>query len=132
MKNEYDLQAANFAKKHNVKLTVIGEPEYKRYFTDDKEYRYVFKLRLSRNGKKYTFSFGQSINSGAEEPGMYDVLTCLTKYDPETFEDFCYNYGYDIDSRKAEKTYEAVCKEWNAVNRLFPESEVMEELREIN
>jgi len=63
------------------------------------------------------------------EPTMYDVLTCLTKYDPETFENFCSEYGYDEDSRTAERTYKAVCKEYEAVDRLF--SDVMEELQEI-
>jgi len=120
-----------FAKKYGVKLTVVGEPEYKRYFPDDKEQRFVFKLRLTREGRKYTFNFGQSIASGSEEPTLYDVLACLTKYDPEDFDNFCGDYGYDTDSRKAEKIYKAVCKEFEAVKRLFPEEEVLNELAEI-
>ena len=56
-----------------------------------------------------------------KEPSMYDVLACITKYEPGTFEDFCYDYGYDTDSRKAEKTYNAVCKEYKGFSRLFPE-----------
>jgi hypothetical protein len=124
-------KAILFAKKYGVKLTVVGEPEYKRYFSDDKEQRFVFKLRLTRDGRKYTFKFGQSIASGSEEPTLYDVLACLTKYDPEHFENFCSEYGYDTDSRKAYKTYLAVCREYEAVKRLFPEDEVISELSEI-
>lgn len=63
-------------------------------------------------------------------PTAYDILAALTKYNPETFEDFCANYGYDEDSRKAEATYFAVQKEWANVRRLF--SGCLEELREIN
>jgi hypothetical protein len=63
------------------------------------------------------------------EPSMYSVLACLTKYDPYSFEDFCYNFGYDTDSRKAEKIYHAVVKEWEAVERLF--GDILEELEEI-
>lgn len=126
----YQKQANDFAKKHGIKLTVIGEPEYKRYFTGDKEYRFVFKLRLTRNKKSYTFNFGQSIAAGAEEPDMYSVLTCLTRYDVGSFEDFCNEYGYDKDSRTAERTYKAVCKEYKAVDRLF--GDILEELEEIN
>lgn len=130
----YIQQAQNFATKFNVKLSFIGDPEYRGYFSDDKEERYVFKCKLQRNKLSYTFTFGQSISAGAQEPTLYDILTSLTKYDPETFEDFCSNYGYDQDSRKAEKTYKAVCKEWNAVSRLFADLTELQwdELREIN
>ena len=37
-----------------------------------------------------------------EEPTAYDVLTCLTKFDPHAFESFCGDFGYDMDSRAAE------------------------------
>ena len=126
----YQKNAIDFATKYGIKLQVIGEPEYKRYFSNDKEYRFVFKLRLTRNKKTYTFNFGQSIASGSIAPDMYSVLSCLTKYDPETFEDFCSSYGYDEDSRAAERTYKAVCKEYEAVERLF--GDIIAELAEIS
>lgn len=128
MKSEYELQAEQFATKHNVKLHILDE-DYRPYFPDDKESRSVFKCRLSRNGRSYTFSFGQSINNAGIEPTMYDVLACLTKCDPGDFEDFCASYGYDVDSRTAERMYKAVLKEWKAVDRLF--NDVLEELQEI-
>ena len=130
MKSSYDLQAENFAKKHNVKLSIIGDPKYKKYFTGDEDSRYVFKLRLTRDGKSYTFNFGQSIAAGAEYPKLYDVLSCLTKYDPESFNNFCSEFGYDEDSRTVKRTYKAVCKEWEAVNRMF--FDCLDELQEIN
>ena len=64
-------------------------------------------------------------------PTPYSVLACLTKYDCGTFEDFCGEFGYDTDSKNAEKTYKAVCKEWLNVQRLFTDSEI-ELLQEIN
>ena len=63
-------------------------------------------------------------------PTAYDILACVTTNDPETFEDFCANYGYDEDSRKAEAIYFAVQKEWKNINRIF--SDCMDELQEIN
>lgn len=63
-------------------------------------------------------------------PNSYSVLACLTKYDPGTFENFCHEFGYDTDSRKALKTYKAVQNEWLNIERLFTESEI-ELLREI-
>ena len=119
MKNEYDIQAENFAKKFNVKLSVIGDLKYKKYFHADKESRYVFKLRLTRDKKSYTFSFGQSIAAGAEYPKLYDILACLTKYDPESFENFCSEYGYDEDSRKAENTWKACKRSAEKLARIY-------------
>lgn len=119
----YNKGAYLIANAIGLKMQVLSS-EYKKHFTDDEQKRYVFKVRLSKGGKQYTFEFGQSISEGSNEPTLYDVLACLTKYDPETFEDFCANYGYDEDSRKAEKTYKAVLKEFNNMNRLFTSEEL--------
>lgn len=117
-----------FAEKTGTKLTVL-DYEYKPMW-GEKQSRYVFKCRLTRNGKRYTFEFGQSISNGSTKPSMYDVLACLTKSDPGTFEDFCYEFGFDTDSRLAERIYKGVCKEYAAVERLF--GDVMDEFQEIN
>lgn len=63
-------------------------------------------------------------------PSEYDVLACLEKYDVGTFEDFCSEFGYDEDSRTAERIYIAVIKEYKDLTRIFTE-EQMEELIEI-
>lgn len=64
-------------------------------------------------------------------PTAYDVLACLQKYDPGTFEDFCADFGYDEDSKSADKTYIAVMREFKQLEKIFT-TEQMEELREIN
>lgn len=69
-------------------------------------------------------------NKEFSTPTAYDVLACLTKYDPGTFENFCGEYGYDNDSRKAEKVYKAVVNEWQNVAMLFTDTEI-EQLQEI-
>lgn len=63
-------------------------------------------------------------------PCAYDVLSVMTKYDPGTFEDFCCEFGYNTDSRKAEAIYFSVQKEYNNLVRIFTEKQ-MEELAEI-
>lgn len=131
--SEYDLKAKRFAKKWGVKLVQVGDSEHRKYFEDDDRPRFVFKMKLIRGRKSYTFHFGQSIVNGDRRPKMYDVLSCLQKWDCGTFENFCYEYGYDTDSRKAERTYKAVCKEYKAVVRLFGDSpECMQELCDID
>jgi hypothetical protein len=64
-------------------------------------------------------------------PNAYDILSCLTKYDVGSFEDFCSEFGYDVDSRSAEKTYKAVIKEYEGLSRLYSDEE-LEEMSEIS
>lgn len=59
----------------------------------------------------------------------YDILACLTKYDPDTFQNFCAELGYSDDSIKAQKVYFAVQEDWANVRRLF--SDCLDELSEI-
>ena len=61
----------------------------------------------------------------------YDVLACLTAYDPGTHEDFCSEYGYDPDSIRGLKTYLAVQKEYRELSRIFT-PEQLEAMQEIS
>ena len=61
----------------------------------------------------------------------YDVLACLTKYDPGTHEDFCADFGYDTDSIRGLKTYVAVQKEYHELCRIFT-PEQLEAMQEIS
>lgn len=132
--NNYQKQGAEFMKTTVTKM-IVKFSGHKRYFDDDKQSRDVFRITLKNNAHKYDFNFGQSINdstgNGDNKPTYYDILVCLTKYPVYDFEDFCSEYGYDTDSRKAYKTYKAVKREWENVNKLFTE-EQLELLREIN
>lgn len=127
---DYQKQANDFLKKHGIKFS--GKYiDHAKHFEDDKDYRDIWLLTLRRNGKQVSFRFGQSINNTGEMPTSYDLLACLTKCDPESFEWFCSNYGYDTDSRKAKRTYKEVMKEWEKVNSFFTSTE-LEELQEIS
>ena len=129
-KVDYQKQATDFLVK--VGATVKVEfLTYGTYFDDDKECRNIYRFTIRRNGKSYSGRFGQSINATMknEEPTAYDILTALSKSDASTFENFCSEYGYDTDSRKAEKTFKAVQKEWAGVERVF--GDVLEQLQEI-
>lgn len=63
-------------------------------------------------------------------PSAYDVLACIEKSEPMTFEEFCDNYGYNSDSIADEKTYKAVLDQQIHINRIF--ADCMDELQEIN
>ena len=64
------------------------------------------------------------------EPTEYDILSCLTKYNPVTLEDFCSEFGYSTDSKSAEKIYLSVKEEWTNVQNIWTDKEI-EILREI-
>lgn len=128
---DYQKQAEDFLKSTETKLTVNFK-EYGPHFEDDKESRDIYRITLRNKGHKFSFNFGQSINKTGtgEKPTAYDVLTCLTKYDPGDFHNFCYEFGYNEDSRKAFKIYKAVIREWKNVELLFNEEQI-EKLQEI-
>ena len=63
-------------------------------------------------------------------PSEYSVLACITKWDPESFEYFCSEVGYDTDSKTADRVYAGVKEEWLNVCRIWNDSEI-EELCEI-
>lgn len=126
MGNKYEKQAEAFLTKTGTKCTIkyIGCGPY---FDDDngKKSRNIYRVTLRRGKRVYSFRFGDSIHNTEQgnEPNAYDVLACLTKYDVGTFENFCSEFGYDTDSRKALKTYNAVCREYIGVCRIWNASE---------
>jgi hypothetical protein len=126
--NEYDLQANNFAEKFGVKMQILNV-SYRKHFPNDTEKRYVFTIRLKRNGKQYTFNFGQSIAQRSNEPSLYSVLTCLQKYDVGSFENFCSDFGYDFFEKQSKIVYKNLCHEYRNVERLF--TDCLDELSEI-
>lgn len=93
--------------------------EYKPFFYNEKNWNIRDVIKL-----------GNEIKESKYLPNEYSVLACLTKYDPETFEDFCSEYGYSDDSLKAKEAWEAVNKEWHKVKNVF--AHCLDELREIN
>lgn len=95
------------------------------------EKRYRVPFSSLTQAEKMQASKELAAKKKAAVPSVYDVLACLTKCDPGTFVDFCSDYGYDEDSRTAERVYFAVQKEYAQLARLFTPAQ-MDELVEIN
>jgi hypothetical protein len=136
MENEYEQKANEFLVKHQMIFSAMRGVEKCPLFCDGKHmhgehYRVYFRRKGQAPGHR--LSFWNSMNDVTEgnTPSAYDVITCLAKSDPGDFEEFCGNYGYDTDSRKAEKTYKAVVAEWKNVEAFFSEEELAE-MGEIN
>lgn len=127
----YEKQAKDFLEKTNTKID-IQFIDYDYYFEDDKEKRDVYLVTLKKPDKKIQYRFGNSIHNTLKNktPTAYDVLAVVEKYHPDTFEEFCLNFGYVPDSVKARKIYRAALKQYLKFSNFYTEEE-MEMLREI-
>ena len=70
-----------------------------------------YTIKLSYGRKTYSVDYWQGVGI-KERPTLKGVMECLfldAESSSENFEDFCSNFGYDTDSRKAERIYNA-CK----------------------
>ena len=130
----YQEVAEGFLTKHNISMKAKFIKN-DLYFHTDKETRDIFRVTFTREGKKFSIKFGQCITdstyTGSKPPTAYDVLACITKYDPSDFDNFCSNFGYPPDSITALKVYKSVVKEWAKVSAFFTKQE-LGEMQEIN
>ncbi len=65
------------------------------------------------SGRAMTLYFSMGIGHNGAAPEAKEVLSCLASdaagvANAQSFEDWCSEYGYDTDSRTAEKTYKTV------------------------
>jgi hypothetical protein len=142
---DYKKQAEDFCEKFgvNIKIEKSAFQSPPMWAEEGKKHGIKYEVTISREGRKdFKFNFWGSIADaeGLNEsygrarekflPSVYDVLACITKNDPEAFEDFCGEFGYNTDSIKALQTFNAVDKEFHEVKRMF--ADCLEELQEIN
>ena len=127
----YEEQAKNFLRDTGARIKIRFLKKDK-YFHDDKEARNIYTFTISRGKRKYKGTFGDSILNTEKrtEPTEYDILSCITKHEPEeTLYDFMLAYGYE-DEKTAKKIYDEVRKEYQGIKELFNDKE-LEKLQEI-
>lgn len=78
-------------------------------------------LRTAKGRMVVWFSQG---SAHTEPPTVEDVLDCLASdassiENARGFEEWCGDYGYDADSRTAERTYRAIKRQMVGLRRLF-------------
>lgn len=133
---DHQQQALDFLNATSTSIT-FKYKTFGKHFDGDTHGRHIFRVRIANKLGSYNFDFGQSIANRDETPTAYDVLVCIQKYDVGSFEDFCSEFGYEAynenytgANRTAKKIYNAVVKEWEAVDKLFSSKQI-ELLREI-
>ena len=92
--------------------------------------------RGNHDTRRIVFDFWSSIadaEKGIKTVSPYSVLACISgdAYTPETFADFCGEYGYEEDSIKALQTFRRCSAFAKRLRAFFTEAE-LEQLQEIN
>lgn len=132
----YQQQAADFLAKHGIsfsfKLANTKTPDWK----DDSRPVNHFIATFKKGKKRVSFDFFDSLNNyqkGIKELDAYSVLSCCSSeiHCPETFEEFCSEFGYDEDSRKSEKTFKSLKKFSDKLKKFFDTEEMRDNLSEI-
>lgn len=80
-----------------------------------------YHCTLRYKGRQYSFDFWQG-SAHTKEPDAPDCLSCLlsdSHAGDQSFEEFCSDFGYDADSRKAEQTWKACQKATASMKRLL-------------
>ena len=91
-----------------------------------------YRVTISREGSgRLSFDFWNSVKDvqDGKEPTAYDVLACISGdiYTPEDFAEFCSEYGYDPDSRRAYQMFKR-CDRFGKRLREFFDDEQREAL----
>lgn len=132
---DYVKQANDFCEKYGIKIEWECTGKMINPNWGDKARHNRWEFLITTKNREYGGVFWDSIinsENGYPQPSSYDLLACLTKYDPGTFEDFCDEFGCNTDSKKAEKTYKAAIKEYEGLCRVFGDDpDLWEEFREI-
>jgi len=85
-------------------------------------HNYRVTLRFERRSMTLDYSMG---STHTDEPDAEGVLKCLlsdASGADDSFESWCADYGYDSDSRKAERTYKQVQAQTAKLRRLLGDS----------
>jgi hypothetical protein len=101
----------DFAEEHGITADVERAASNPAMDDDHVDMRH-WRVTLRRGKARLVVPFSQG-SAHTKPPTAIEVLGCLAsdaQETDETFEDWCGYYGYETDSRKAEKTYKAVKK----------------------
>lgn len=139
MKTDYDKQADKFLADNSITFRAVLKDTKAPLWTneDGKQapYGHHYRVTLSKGSKRLSFDFWDcraNKDKGVKTVNAYSVLACVSGdvTCPETFEDFCSDYGCDTDSRAAYRTFKRCSAFGKRLRAFFTESEI-EALREI-
>ena len=136
LSSEYNQQAVNFLLETEttceIEFTGLSKPSWGNTRVNS------YRVTLKNKKHEYIFDFYDSIKNTEENKkatyDFYSVLACMSHYTPESFDDFCSEFGYEFKSEseyiKAKSTHMACLDEQKNLRKLFNE-EQLEKLQEI-
>ena len=136
--NEYEKQAADCLAAYGITMTIRRAADKPPAWAEPGQpHGNHYRVALTHPDRKpCRFDFWGSINDARhdKDPTPYDVLACISGdiCTPDTFKDFCAEYGYDDDSRKALATFKRCTKFAASLRAFFPDGPEREALAEIH
>ena len=134
--SKYDQAAALAMQAAGIRLSfTLSDSKLAPWDNGREGYRPHWRVQVASNTGRTTVDFWDSLSAGqdgAPQPSAYSLIACLSWADPGTFEQFCSEYGYDQDSRNAEKTWKAVRKQFLSLGRVVTNEQDRELLAAIS
>lgn len=145
----HDTQAEKFLTSNGIKFRATLSDSKTPAWGDNGKHGHHYRVTLSKHGtnhrgqwvrwntpKRLTFDFWGSIKDADKDiktVSPYSVLARISgdAYTPETFADFCGEYGHEEDSIKALQTFRRCSAFAKRLRAFFTEAE-LEQLQEIN
>jgi hypothetical protein len=140
--NDYQKQAADFLSKHGIKFSAKLVNKKSPPWSPDRKVNH-FVVTLKHENRRVSFDFFDSIirfEKGEKELDAYSVLACCSSdYNcPETFEDFCSEFGYDAHdsytgkkNQQSAQTFAALKKQSAKLQKFFNTEEMQDDLSKI-
>lgn len=111
------------------KVSMVGRFDgHGPFFDGEKDCRDIWKVTISRGGRRFTIRFGQSIvdsNNGIP-PCVTDILCCLPKSDPGSLGDYIDAYGSCgeeemtvAEHRRMRAAWKETRRQWRQMERVL-------------
>lgn len=120
---------SDFIQRNKITASVEWADTNPNMASDEEWMRQANHYKITLRCQRHTFTTYFSQGCGiTREPSASDLLNCLASdaagfANAQSFEDWCSEYGYDTDSRKAEKTYNVIQKQAEHLERFLPDGE---------
>lgn len=130
---DYEKIMNEILKENNITIDINYVSKSLVDWNTERNLHNYYIVTLERNDKKMQYDFYASVKNTREnkKPTNYDVMACLEWYELGTFQDFCFNFGYNEDSIKALNTYLKCQKQQEELFSIIPEKKIREKIREI-
>lgn len=105
----------DFVNVHKIKIKVESISS-NPFFVDGRDDMDHYRVILRIGRRQFTTYFSKGYGHSGKEPTTEEVLDCMASdasgyENARSFEDWCGEYGYDEDSRKAETIFNNVAKQ---------------------